>query len=111
MEGAAAQELSALAADVARLDSVARGLGLTLQLVLAGSADDVGNEDVNERLRRLRAETARDALVPLLPPTLPVALTTLPPDSGVAVTDSVRALRRSARALVTLLLPAGEAAP
>ncbi|MBK7349140.1 MAG: hypothetical protein IPI92_04665 [Gemmatimonadetes bacterium] len=111
VEGAAAQELSALAADVARLDSVARGLGLTLQLVLAGSADDVGNEDVNERLRRLRAETARDALVPLLPPTLPVALTTLPPDSGVAVTDSVRALRRSARALVTLLLPAGEAAP
>lgn len=111
VDAAGTRELQDLAADVARLDSAARGVGLTLQLVLAGSADDVGNEDVNERLRHLRAETARDAIAPRLPPAVAVAVTTLSPDSTPAGSEAERARRRSARALVTLLLPAGEALP
>ncbi len=66
----------------------------------------MGNEDINERLRQVRAETVRERLLPLLPPTLLSGAATIPPDSTPAADQTDRARRRSVRAMVSLPDPA-----
>lgn len=102
LDSAAIQEAGALAGEIIRLDSAVTRLQLTLGVVFAGSADDVGNEDTNERLRQLRAEAVRERLLPGLPPTLLSGAATLPPDTTAAPDQAARALRRSVRALVSI---------
>ena len=106
LDSAAIQEAEALAGEISRLDSAATLLRLQLGVVFAGSADDVGNEDINERLRQLRGEAVRERLLPRLPPTLLSGAATLPPDTTAAPDQAARALRRSVRALVSLPDPA-----
>jgi OOP family OmpA-OmpF porin len=111
LDSAAIREAEALAVELGRLDSLARSHTLSVHLVLAGSADDVGDEPLNEQLRWLRAGALRDRLAPLLPPTLTVSIASLPAAAGEASGDTTKVLRRSVRAQLQLTVPEAEAQP
>lgn len=97
---AAGDTLAALAARIASLDSAGSSLGLHLDVVLGGSADDLGNADINERLRRLRADAVREALHGRVPAGVTLSGTVLPPDTTPA-DEATRTLRRSVVPVVT----------
>lgn len=105
LDSTASTEAAAIAADVARLDSVARGLGLTLRLTVIGSADDQGNADANERLRMERADALRGRMGPILPPGVEIGAEPAPADATPAGSDAERALRRAATVRADLALP------
>jgi len=105
LDSAGSSEVAAIAADVARLDSVARGLGLTLQLTVIGSADDQGNADANEWLRLQRADALRGRMGPSLPPGIEIGAEPAPADATPAISDAERALRRAATVRADLALP------
>jgi hypothetical protein len=104
LDSAASNEAGALVADIARLDSAARGLGLTLRLTVIGSADDQGNADANEQLRVNRAEALRARIAPILPPGLELSTALAPADATPAATEEERARRRAALIRTELLL-------
>ncbi len=111
IDSAASTEAGALAADIARLDSVTRTLGLGLRLAVIGSADDQGNAEANALLRRGRAEALQARLAPILPPGIEVATEEAPADATPAANDEERARRRAAMVRAEPLLPPPPAAP
>ncbi len=111
LDSTGSNEAGAIAADVARLDSVARGLGLTLRLTVIGSADDQGNADANERLRMERADALRGRMGPILPPGVEISAEAAPADATPAASDAERALRRAALVRADVALPADPVTP
>jgi OOP family OmpA-OmpF porin len=111
LDSTGSSEAGAIAADVAQLDSVARGLGLTVRLTVIGSADDQGNADANEWLRTERADALRARMAPLLPPGIEIGAERAPADSTPAASDAERALRRAATVRADVALPPEPVAP
>lgn len=87
--------LIGLATDIATLDSASRALGFSLRVTLVGSADDQGNEDLNQVLRRERADLVRLRLAPLVPPSVILVSEPAPPDTTTPASAEERALRRA----------------
>jgi OOP family OmpA-OmpF porin len=111
LDSASGADAEVLVADIARLDSVARTLGLTLRLTVVGSADDQGNADANERLRIDRAEALRARIAPILPPGLVAGTELAAVDATPAATDEERARRRAAMVRVDPALATEPVAP
>ncbi len=108
LDSTARREAEGLAQALLNFDSVATRMGLTLQATLAGSADEVGDEDVNDQLRWHRAEAVREIMAPRLPGWLSPAVASLPLETGPAPDEAARAGRRSVRVQVLVGVPSGE---
>ncbi len=98
--------LDSLAAEIAFLDSLARRDGLRLDVILTGSADDIGTLSTNQYLRRERAASVRAALSGRLPTLLGIELAEAPEvDGTVSRTEEERARSRAVWAGVRLSYP------
>jgi len=85
-----------MAAEIAALDSLARREGLTFEVTLTGSADDIGTISTNQYLRRERAAAVRTAIASRLSLPVGLELAEAPEvDATASRTEEERALSRA----------------
>ncbi len=104
LDSTAVRGAARIARAVARLDSAAAALGFGVTLFLVGSADEQGDEALNDQLRRARA----DALAAILTEVIPARVTLLrllEPAVGSAATEEERARRRAVYVRVQVAEP------
>jgi outer membrane protein OmpA-like peptidoglycan-associated protein len=102
VDSTAAPTAEGIIADLRRLDSAASGLGFRVRAGVVGSADDIGSEEQNDRLRIERADRVRAYLLPQLPAAVGLWAAAAAPDTIPATSDAERAARRAVTVVVEL---------
>ncbi len=104
LDSAAVRGAARLAQAVARLDSAAAPLGFGVTLFLVGSADEQGDEALNDQLRRARADALAGMLAAVIPGRVSMSRL-LEPAVGSAATEEERARRRAVYVRVQVAEP------
>lgn len=105
LDSAALGAVDLMAADILKLDTLARRGGVQLGITLVGSADDLGTAETNQLLKSARANQVRDHLTSLLPSGIVLAVSDLLETETRPASDEERAQRRIVLARVSLQLP------